>query len=68
MMRIRFGLILKMTERTKSYAPFNLQYFTKQPDSRAKLSLFSGFHPNYFQKHEPPSDWAAARVHFVISL
>ena len=47
MMRIRFGLILKITERMKSYAPLKLQYFTKQPDSRAKLSLFSGSHPNY---------------------
>ena len=47
MMRIRFGLILKITVWTKSYAPFTLQYFIKQPDSRAKLSLFSGSHPNY---------------------
>ena len=31
MMRIRFGLILKITVRTKSYAPFKLQYFAKHP-------------------------------------
>ena len=46
MMRIRFGLILKITARTKSYTPFKLQYFTKRTDSQAKLSLFSGSHPN----------------------
>ena len=43
-----FGLILKITVRMKSYKPLKQRYFIKQPDSRAKLSLFSGPHPNYF--------------------
>ena len=48
MMRIRFGLTLKITERTKYYKPLKKKsYFIKQPDSQAKLSLFSGSHPNY---------------------
>ena len=48
MLRTRFGLILKIMARTKSYKPLKHRYFIKQPDSQAKLSLFSGFHPNYF--------------------
>ena len=46
-MRTRFGLILKITVRTKSYAPPKSRYFTKQPDSQVKLSLFSGYLPSY---------------------
>ena len=46
-MRTRFGLILKITVRTKSYAPPKSRYFTKQPDSQVKLSLFSGHLPSY---------------------
>jgi hypothetical protein len=32
---------------TKSYKPLKQRYFIKQPNSRAKLPLFSGSHPNY---------------------
>ncbi len=46
-MRIWFGLILKIMVRMKSHTPQKYRYFTKQPDSDAKLSLFSGSHPNY---------------------
>ena len=31
----------------KSYAPPKSRYFTKQPDSQVKLSLFSGYLPSY---------------------
>ena len=47
-MRTRFGLILKITVQTKFYKPLKQRYFTKPPDSQAKLSLFPGAHPNYF--------------------
>ena len=47
MMRIRFGLTLKITVQTKFYKPLKQRYFTKPPESQAKLSIFSGFHPNY---------------------
>ena len=47
MMRIRFGLILKITERTKSYKPPKQHYFIKTPETQAKLPIFSGSHPNY---------------------
>jgi len=50
-MRIRFGLILKITERTKSYKPPKQHYFIKTPETQAKLPLFSGSHPNYSSKH-----------------
>ena len=46
-MRIRFGLILKITERTKSYKPPKQHYFIKTPETQAKLPIFSGSHPNY---------------------
>jgi hypothetical protein len=46
-MRTRFGPILKITERTKSYLRPKMRYFTKQLESQAKLSLFSGYIPNY---------------------
>ena len=46
-MRIRFGLILKITERTKSYKPPKQHYFIKTPEIQAKLPIFSGSHPNY---------------------
>jgi hypothetical protein len=48
-MRTWFGLILKITVRTKSYAPPKSRYFTKQPDSQVKLSLFSGYLPGFSQ-------------------
>jgi hypothetical protein len=47
-MRTRFGPILKITARTKSYLRPKMRYFTKQLESQAKLSLFSGSHPCYF--------------------
>jgi hypothetical protein len=47
MLRIWFGLILKITVWTKSYKPPKQHYFVKTLESQAKLSLFSGFLPNY---------------------
>ena len=52
MMRIRFGLILKITERTKSYKPPKQHYFIKTPETQAKLPIFSGSHPNYSNVYE----------------
>ena len=49
-MRIWFGLILKITVRTKSYISLKKRYFAKTPESQAKLPLFSGSHPNYFKR------------------
>ena len=34
------------------------RYFTKPPDSQAKLSLFSGSHPNYFKSLTYPAKTA----------
>ena len=53
-MRTRFGLILKVTVRTKSYAPPKSRYFKKQPDSQVKLSLFSGCLPSYSATRKIP--------------
>jgi len=47
--------------------PFKLQYFTKRPDSRAKLSLFSGSHPNYFYGTIAPES-ERADFNFPISI
>ena len=40
-MRIRFGLILKITERTKSYILPELCYLIKSIGKSAKLEFFS---------------------------
>ena len=54
-MRTRFGLILKIMVRMKSHILPELRYLTKQPNSQAKLPLFSGspqlFHPQLFVYH-----------------
>ena len=52
-MRTRFGLTLKITARTKSYLRPKMRYFTKQLESQAKLSLFSGSHPCYYSLLTP---------------
>jgi hypothetical protein len=48
-----FGLILKITERMKSYTPSKEGYFTKEANSQAKFSLFSGSHPKITQAYIP---------------
>ena len=61
-MRIRFGLTLKITVQTKFYKPLKQHYFTKPPESQAKLPLFSGSHPNY---SIIPAEFCSAYVSLV---
>ena len=63
MMRTRFGLILKITVWTKSYISLKKRYFAKSPESQAKLSLFSGFHPNYSQLFQTPKSSYPQKQH-----
>jgi hypothetical protein len=47
LMRIWLGLLLKITDRTKSYKPPKLYYFTKPPVNKRNCKSFQGSTPKY---------------------